>query len=112
MGRRQRVALRPGTRAFELYGAAAAEEDFFCNYGVNPSWVPRLEAAGLAVSGVGDAGEVRVVELPEHPFYVASLFLPQARSSADAPHPLLTGFAAAVRAFAEARREPRRRGQA
>jgi CTP synthase (UTP-ammonia lyase) len=113
VGRRQRVTLRPGTRAFELYGAASAEEDFFCNYGVNPSWVPRLEAGGLRVSGVGEAGEVRVVELPGHPFFVASLFLPQARSSAEAPHPLLTGFAEAVRSSAEARRAPpRQRGHA
>ncbi|HEY6005784.1 MAG TPA: hypothetical protein VIV57_23080 [Anaeromyxobacter sp.] len=107
------MALRPGTRAFELYGAAAADEDFFCNYGVNPSWVPRLQAAGLVVSGVGEAGETRVVELPEHPFFVASLFLPQARSSPEAPHPLLTGFAAAVRSFAGARgAPPRQRGRA
>jgi CTP synthase (UTP-ammonia lyase) len=108
VGRRQRVLVRPGTRASGLYGAAAAEaeEDFFCNYGVNPSWVPRLEAAGLRVSAVGEAGEPRIVELPGHPFFVASLFLPQARSSAEAPHPLITGFAAAARSFAEARRPP------
>jgi CTP synthase (UTP-ammonia lyase) len=112
VGRRQRVLLRPGTRASGLYGAAAAEEDFFCNYGVNPSWVSRLEAAGLRVSAVGEAGEPRIVELPGHPFFVASLFLPQARSSAEAPHPLITGFAAAARSFAEARRSPLQRGHA
>jgi CTP synthase (UTP-ammonia lyase) len=59
--------------------------------------VSRLEAGGLSVSGVGGAGEVRIVELPGHPFYVFTLFLPQARSTAAEPHPLLAGFAEAVR---------------
>lgn len=52
------------------------------------------------MSGVGEAGEIRVVELPDHPFFLATLFLPQARSSAAAPHPLLAGYPAAVRAAA------------
>jgi CTP synthase (UTP-ammonia lyase) len=50
------------------------------------------------VSGVGTEGEIRIVELPDHRFFVATLFLPQARSTADAPHPLLAGFAVAVSA--------------
>lgn len=94
------MTLRPGTRTRALYGAEAADEEYYCNYGVNPAWVARLEAAGLRVSGVGEQGEPRVVELPEHPFFVASLFLPQARSTAAAPHPLLVGFARAVAAHA------------
>ncbi len=77
-----------------------ASENFYCSYGVNPSYARRLEDGGLTVSGVWDAGEIRIVELPGHPFFVATLFLPQARSSAAAPHPLLVGYAAAVRAAA------------
>jgi CTP synthase (UTP-ammonia lyase) len=96
------VRIRPGTRASALYGGSAADENFYCSYGVNPEWVSRLERGGLSVSGVGDAGEVRIVELPRHPFYVVTLFLPQARSTAAEPHRLLAGFAAAVRASAEA----------
>ena len=99
------MTVRPGTRAARLYGGAgAADERYYCNYGVNPDWVRRLEEGGLVVSGTGDAGEVRVVELPELPFFVATLFLPQARSSATAPHPVLAGFAAAAGAFAAVRR--------
>ncbi len=41
----------------------------------------------MKVSGVGEEGEIRIVELPENPFFLATLFLPQARSSAEAPHP-------------------------
>ncbi len=95
--------MRPGTRAARLYGSDGAEERYYCNYGVNPDWVRRLTEAGLAVSGVGEQGEPRIVELPDHPFFLATLFLPQARSSAAEPHPLLTGFAAAAEAHAARR---------
>jgi CTP synthase (UTP-ammonia lyase) len=102
-GQRHRVTVRPGTRAAALYGVPAAEEEFFCSYGVNPAWVGRLEGAGLAVTGRSDDGEIRIVELPAHSFFLATLFLPQARSSAVVPHPLVAGFAAAAAAAAERR---------
>jgi CTP synthase (UTP-ammonia lyase) len=98
------VVLIPRTRAARLYGTAEAAEDYYCNYGVNPDYRLRLEASGLRVSGVGGEGEIRIVELPEHPFFIATLFLPQARSTAADPHPVLQGYAAAVVAAREARR--------
>jgi CTP synthase (UTP-ammonia lyase) len=98
------VVLVPRTRASRLYGADEAVEDYYCNYGVNPDYRLRLEASGLRVSGVGGEGEIRIVELPEHPFFMATLFLPQARSTAASPHRLLLGYAAAVVAARDARR--------
>ena len=93
----------PRTRAARLYGSAYATEGYYCNYGVNPDYRLRFEACGLRVSGVGDEGEIRIVEIPEHPFFVATLFLPQARSTPASPHPLLVGYAAAVVACRDAR---------
>jgi len=55
------------------------------------------------VSGLGGAGEVRIVEIPDHPFFLATLFLPQSRSTASTPHRLLVGYAAAVAARRKAR---------
>jgi len=97
VGQQQAVTILPGTRAAKLYGAAEAIEDYYCNYGVSPDYQPLLEAGGLRVSGRGGAGEVRIVELPDHPFFLATLFLPQARSTLSEPHPLLAGYAAALR---------------
>jgi CTP synthase (UTP-ammonia lyase) len=71
-------------------------EPYYCNYGVNPDYGRELEAHGLRISGVGETGEVRLIEIPDHPFFMATLFLPQARSKPAEPHPLLRGFAAAV----------------
>jgi CTP synthase (UTP-ammonia lyase) len=100
VGTTQTVTVLPGTRAARLYGAATAAEDYYCSYGVNPAYRSRLEAAGMTVSGVGDDGEIRIVELPDHPFFLATLFLPQTRSTAARPHPLLAGYAAATTAHA------------
>lgn len=72
-------------------------EEFWCNYGVERDFEPSLSRAGLIVSGVGEQGEPRIVELEGHPFFVATLFLPQKRSLPDSPHPLLIGFERAVR---------------
>jgi CTP synthase (UTP-ammonia lyase) len=90
------VVIVAGTRAAALYDAPAAIEDFRCNYGVDPAYHPALEQAGLRLSGFDEAGELRIVELPGHPFFLATLFLPQMRSAAERPHRLLAGFAAAV----------------
>ncbi|HLW46654.1 MAG TPA: hypothetical protein VKW09_02695 [bacterium] len=58
-----------------------------------------MERAGLVVSGTGTDGEVRIVELAAHPFFLATLFLPQARSSPGHPHPVIAGLAAAAARF-------------
>jgi CTP synthase (UTP-ammonia lyase) len=98
VGQTHPVKIVPGTRAAALYDVPTALEDYYCNYGVNPDYVDRLQAAGLLVSGFGEDGEIRIVELPDHPFFLATLFLPQARSTRATPHPLLRGYAAAVTA--------------
>ncbi len=89
----------PGTRAATLYGVATALEDFRCNYGVDPAYHPAFEQAGLRLSGFGEDGELRIVELPAHPFFVATLFVPQMRSTPERPHPVLAAFAGAVKAI-------------
>ena len=107
VGLEQPVTIVPGTRAASLYGPTAiATEPYYCNYGVNPDYERLLDAHGLRVSGRGGDGEVRIVELPPHPFFLATLFLPQARSTASAPHPLLAGYAAAVAAYRRTRVGP------
>ncbi len=104
VGQEQPVTIVAGTRAATLYGVEEVTEAYYCNYGVNPAYRGLLEAGGMAVSGVGGQGEARIVELPTHPFFIATLFLPQARSTAACPHPLVTGYAAAVAARRMARR--------
>jgi CTP synthase (UTP-ammonia lyase) len=92
------VVLLPSSRAASLYGAGETVEDFYCNYGLNPDYRAPIEEAGLRVTGVDDEGEVRIVELNDHPFFMATLFCFQTRSTWDKPHPLVAGLLAAANA--------------
>jgi CTP synthase (UTP-ammonia lyase) len=96
-GQEHPVTLIQGTRAAELYGVETAAEDYFCSYGLSPDYRPRMEESGLRVSGVDEDGEPRIVELEEHPFFIATLFCFQTRSRKAHPHPLVAGFADAAR---------------
>ena len=96
VGLEQPVTIRAGTLAARLYGAAQATEPFYCNYGLNPDYRGALERAGVRVSGTGPDGEVRIVELPSHPFFLATLFVPRPRTEAGGPHPIFAGLAAAA----------------
>jgi CTP synthase (UTP-ammonia lyase) len=102
VGQRMTVTVRPGTRAAALYPAGSSTERYYCRFGLEPSRVGELEAAGMAVSGVDQDGEPRIIELPGHRFALATLFVPQTSSEPDAAHPVVVGFVGAVRAAAEA----------
>jgi CTP synthase (UTP-ammonia lyase) len=93
------IRLRAGSRAWEIYGHEEISERYFCNYEVNPAYRDALEAAGLRLSGFSENGDIRVAELPSHPFFIATLFQPQLSSEAGKPHPLISAFvqASAVR---------------
>jgi len=95
-GQQHAVRFLPGTRVAGCYGGDLAIEPFFCNYGLNPEFRPRLEARGLMVSGLGEDGAVRVLELAGHPFFLGTLYVPQARPE-PRPHPLFLALAAAAR---------------
>jgi len=92
VGRELRIALEPASRVAAIYGATDVVEQYYCNFGVNPEKVHLLRRGELRITGSDAEGEVRVVELPEHPFYVGTLFVPQLRSRAERPHPLVTAF--------------------
>jgi CTP synthase (UTP-ammonia lyase) len=96
-GQDHAVRLLAGTRVASLYDVPQAVEPFFCSYGLNPEYRTRLEARGLIVSGVGQDDEVRVMELADHPFFIGTLYVPQARSRPGEPHPLCTALASAAR---------------
>jgi CTP synthase (UTP-ammonia lyase) len=86
------IRLLRGTRAWEIYGRDEVSERYFCNYEVNPAYREALEGAGLALSGFSESGDVRVAELPAHPFFIATLYQPQLSSEAGKPHPLIVAF--------------------
>lgn len=92
VGRVEEVKLVQGSRAFGVYGGSQTTEHFFCKYGLNPVYRTAMEEAGLCFSGFDSNGEVRVLELPNARFFIATLFVPQAKSSSIRPHPMITGL--------------------
>jgi CTP synthase (UTP-ammonia lyase) len=98
-GQAQAIRLVPGTLARRLYGRDETVEEFRCNYGLNPEYKDRIAAEGLIVAGVDSEGEVRLVELAGHRFFMATLFLPQLSSSYERPHPLIVAYLQAAVAF-------------
>lgn len=91
------VRVVKGPRLAEIMGEGEHEEGFFCNYEVNPEFVPRFAAAGLRINALGPGGELRGVEIPQHPFFLAMLFQPQLTSKKTGrPHPLITGYLRSV----------------
>jgi CTP synthase (UTP-ammonia lyase) len=79
-----------------IYGADEAIERYYCRFGLNPAYRARLEAAGLRVVGEDRDGEARVISVRDHPFFVATLFVPQTSSTRSKPHPLVRAFVEAV----------------
>ena len=94
-GQQMTVQIQPHTLAHRLYGNDTATEAYYCHFGINPAYRVTLIAAGLQITGTDHDGEPRLLELPTHPFFVGSLFVPQLASTPAHPHPLLTGFVAA-----------------
>jgi CTP synthase len=90
------IKVHPGTRARELYGEAVIYERHRHRYEVNLFLRKRLEAAGLVVSGTSpDERLVEIIEVADHPFFVASQFHPEFKSRPERPAPLFDDFVAA-----------------
>ena len=70
-------------------------EEFHCRNELNSAYQPLFERSALKVSGWGDRGEARVVELQGSRFFLGTLFLPQL-TAAEAAHPLVDGFVQAI----------------
>jgi CTP synthase len=100
----QAVELAEGTRAREAYGEAVVHERHRHRYEVNNTYRPELVEAGLVVSGTFQEGRlVEIVELPDHPWFVASQFHPEFKSRPTRPAPLFREFVAAALERARAR---------
>jgi len=98
------VKLHEGTRARGIYGEAVIYERHRHRYEVNNHLRKRLEHAGLVCSGTSpDERLVELVELPEHPFFVASQFHPEFKSRPLRPQPLFREFVGAALERARAR---------
>ena len=90
-------SLAAGSVLSALHGGASTTTELTtCNYGLDPARQDLASAGGMTVCAVDDTTEVRAVERADHPFFVATLYQPQLRSTPSAPHPIWLGFVAAI----------------
>ncbi|HEY0864316.1 MAG TPA: hypothetical protein VGD97_09445 [Lacunisphaera sp.] len=92
------ISFTPGSRLHGIFNGRPAHEGYHCNYGVNPAYRARLEAAGLRFTGFDAAGDIRAFELPGHRFYLGSLFQPERSALCGKSHPLIEAFVASLSA--------------
>jgi len=94
----QEVVLGAGTRAREIYGRDTMAERHRHRFEFNNGYLEAYRRAGLVFSGFSRDGLVEIVELPSHPWFVATQFHPEFTSNPRDGHPLFTGFIRAARA--------------
>jgi CTP synthase (UTP-ammonia lyase) len=98
VGQTHPVNFVSGSRVAALYNVSTAFEPYFCNYGLNPEFEPRLEAAGLRVTARDLEANARAVELDGHPFFLGTLYVFQARDHTHGPHPITRALLACANA--------------
>jgi CTP synthase len=112
MGGTQRLGamtarLKAGSRAAEVYGSQEISERHRHRYEVNNAYRDQLAEQGMQVSGVSPDGNlVEMVELPDHPWFVATQAHPELKSRPDHPHPLFAAFVGAALRRREAEATP------
>lgn len=91
-GKRMSINITEGSKAFSAYQVSQSEEEYYCNFGVNPQFVNKLYHSDLIISAVDANRDIRIIEYPLLRFFVGTLFVPQTRSSKEKPHPLIKAF--------------------
>jgi CTP synthase (UTP-ammonia lyase) len=97
------VRFAEGSRLHGIYGPNPVEEEYMCGFGLNPGFRGALERHGMRFTGFDPEGAVRAMELPEHPFFVATLFQPERAALHGHTPPLVRAFVHAAASAVSAR---------
>jgi len=94
--------LKTGSRSADAYAANEISERHRHRYEINNNYRDTLERGGMVLSGLSPDGRlVEMIELPQHPWFVACQFHPEFKSRPWAPHPLFARFVRAAAEYAE-----------
>ena len=87
--------ITPGSLAYRLYKRTSIIERHRHRYEVNPAYIERIEAKGMKFTGKNE-NRMEILEIPSHPFFIASQFHPEFKSRPGRPAPLFKGFVEAM----------------
>ncbi len=97
VGQERSVTAAPGTRMHDLCGSEPFVGFHWCNYGLAGGYEDRLTTHGLVIAARAEDAATEAIELPDHPFFLATLFQPQIGSLAGNPlHPIIKAFVSAA----------------
>jgi CTP synthase (UTP-ammonia lyase) len=80
------------SKTYTFFQKRIIKEKYYCNFGLNPEYQQQLDDNGFKIIGTDKLKEARILELDNHKFFIATLFVPQDNSTADQPHKLITEF--------------------
>ncbi len=90
------IQLVAHSKVAELYGVTSITEEYRCSYGFNQTYLPLFEDSDLKVAGHDNMGEVKAIELQQHPFFIGTGYQPERSSLQGVVHPLIKAFVATV----------------
>lgn len=80
------------SKTYKVFDTDKINEKYYCNFGLNPEYQDQLNNNGFKIVGIDKLQEARILELDNHKFFIATLFVPQDNSTTDKPHKLVTEF--------------------
>lgn len=86
------VTFKAGSRLASAYGTLQNNEGYHCNFGVNPEFSAALEGSNLQITSWDRAGDVRGIELNDHPYFVATLFQSERAALQNKDSPLVIAW--------------------
>jgi CTP synthase (UTP-ammonia lyase) len=95
-GTKDRVIILKGSIVDRIYDSKEIEGNYFCSYGLNTDYKSVFEQSDFLVSGCDSENAIRILELKNHPFFIATVFVPQVDSSIERPNKLITEFVRVV----------------
>lgn len=92
VGKNGHISFTLGSQLYTIFKGQETNEEYHCNYGLNPEWKTRLEKGGIHFTGFDTEDQVRAFELNTHPFFIGTLFQPERSALRGEQHPLIKAF--------------------
>lgn len=99
VGETRKVFVNKNSTIYKYYNKTEIEERFSCMFGLNHNYRQLMDESGFKVVGTDEQDEVRILELPQNKFYIATLFQPQLSSLPTNPHKLILAYLTSSKEF-------------
>jgi CTP synthase (UTP-ammonia lyase) len=86
------VLTDKSSKTFNIFETEKINEKYYCNFGLNPEYQNQFDNLGFKIVGTDRLKEARILELVNHNFFIATLFVPQDNSTNENPHKLVSAF--------------------